>query len=174
MVGVCTSVQPSDSCVCLYDGLCQSVLTRVVRCGLDCFANFLTHVQAAVLHGFPPRARPSLSAASAFGAATCGHVPNRPAPLSLRLLALTSTLWPLHSLPRCRRTNKVRSAFYFVAGVLAWLVVRAIFTSPTTLFTGRVEEGAGSPGGRGAVMELRCAEWACLELLGGPADLFTE
>lgn len=33
-------------------------------------------------------------------------------------------------------TNKVRSAFYFVAGLLAWLVVRAIFTSPTTLFTG--------------------------------------
>ncbi|KAG2490307.1 hypothetical protein HYH03_011258 [Edaphochlamys debaryana] len=32
--------------------------------------------------------------------------------------------------------NKVRSAFYFVAGLLAWLVVRGIFTSPTTLFTG--------------------------------------
>ncbi|GLC38802.1 hypothetical protein PLESTB_000058700 [Pleodorina starrii] len=33
-------------------------------------------------------------------------------------------------------TNKVRSAFYFIAGLLAWLVVRAIFTSPITLFTG--------------------------------------
>ncbi|EFJ46145.1 hypothetical protein VOLCADRAFT_105715 [Volvox carteri f. nagariensis] len=33
-------------------------------------------------------------------------------------------------------TNKVRSSFYFICGLLAWLVVRAVFTSPITLFTG--------------------------------------
>ncbi|KXZ43799.1 hypothetical protein GPECTOR_80g159 [Gonium pectorale] len=33
-------------------------------------------------------------------------------------------------------TNKVRSTFYFVAGFLAWLAVRGVFSSSTTLFTG--------------------------------------
>ncbi|PNW72533.1 hypothetical protein CHLRE_16g689087v5 [Chlamydomonas reinhardtii] len=33
-------------------------------------------------------------------------------------------------------TNKVRSTFYFVAGLLAWVVVRAVSKSDTTLFTG--------------------------------------
>ncbi|GIM15221.1 hypothetical protein Vretimale_18018 [Volvox reticuliferus] len=33
-------------------------------------------------------------------------------------------------------TNKVRSAFYFVCGLLAWLVVRAILNSSVTFITG--------------------------------------
>lgn len=31
---------------------------------------------------------------------------------------------------------QVRSTFYFVAGLLAWVVVRAVSKSDTTLFTG--------------------------------------
>jgi hypothetical protein len=34
---------------------------------------------------------------------------------------------------------QVRSSFYFICGLLAWLVVRAIAASPVTLVTGGCE-----------------------------------
>lgn len=44
-------------------------------------------------------------------------------------------------------SNKIRSTFYFIAGLLVWLVVRAVCLSPTTLPTGKMHaHGVGSTG----------------------------